>query len=87
MATAPRSATRPGIARPTRSISPARIARDLATLFTAAGVTVAIVYAVTFLREAVEKGDASLATVRYVRAFVAADDPSQNFDPPEPAAN
>jgi len=65
----------------------ARIARDLATLFTAAGVTVASVYAVTFLREAVEKGDASLATVRYVRAFVAADDPSRDFDPPEPAAN
>ncbi|HEV8433391.1 MAG TPA: zf-HC2 domain-containing protein [Thermoanaerobaculia bacterium] len=65
----------------------ARIARDLATLFTAAGVTIASVYAVTFLREAVEKGAASAATVQYVRAFVAADDPSRAFEPPGPVVN
>ena len=63
----------------------ARIARDLTTLFTAAGVTVASVYAITFLREAVEKGTASLEVVQYVRDFVAADDPARDFDPPEPA--
>lgn len=65
----------------------ARIARDLATLFAGAGVTIASVHALTYLREAVDKHDASLETVRYIREYVTADDPSRVFDPPERAAN
>lgn len=65
----------------------ARIASDLATLFTAAGVTIASVYAITFLREAVEKHHASLEMVQYVRTYVAADDPSCIFDPPPSPSN
>jgi tetratricopeptide (TPR) repeat protein len=58
------------------------LARELATLFTAAGVTLASVNALHFLRTAVENRTASAATVRYVRAFVAADNEARPFEPP-----
>lgn len=57
------------------------IARDLVSLFTVAGVTLASVNALHFLREAVEHRKATVATVRYVREYVTADDPSRPFDP------
>lgn len=60
----------------------APLARDLVNLFTSAGVTLASVNALEHLRRAVENREATPATVRYVRAFVAADDPKRPFDPP-----
>jgi tetratricopeptide (TPR) repeat protein len=57
------------------------IARELVSLFTVAGVTLASVNAIHFLREAVEHREATVAIVRYVRDYVTADDPTQPFDP------
>jgi tetratricopeptide (TPR) repeat protein len=58
------------------------LARELVTLFTAAGVTLASVNALDYLRRAVENRQATAATVRYVRTYVAADDPNRLFAPP-----
>lgn len=60
----------------------AELARDLVTLFTAAGVTLASVNAVHYLRTAVENREATAETVRYVRSYVATDDPERPFEPP-----
>jgi tetratricopeptide (TPR) repeat protein len=61
------------------------LARELVPLFTAAGVTVASVDALHYLRRAVENRDATAATVQYVRAYVAADDVNRPFAPPAAA--
>ncbi|MCU1230432.1 MAG: DNA-binding transcriptional activator of the family [Acidobacteria bacterium] len=58
------------------------LARELVDLFTRAGVTVASVDALSALREAVEREHATVSLVRYVRDFVAIDDPSRPFVPP-----
>jgi tetratricopeptide (TPR) repeat protein len=63
------------------------IARELVTLFMRAGVTLASVNALQFLRRAVEHREATVATVQYIRAFIAADDPARTFDPPRDAVN
>ena len=60
----------------------ANIARELAGLFTAAGVTLASVTALAYLRTAVEGERATPALVRYVREYVSADDPSRRFSAP-----
>jgi tetratricopeptide (TPR) repeat protein len=60
----------------------ANIARELAGLFTSAGVTLASVTALSYLRTAVEGERATPALVRYVRDYVAADDPSRTFSAP-----
>lgn len=60
----------------------ARVARELVTTFTAAGATVASVNALAFLRQAVEHREATEDTVRYIRDYVAADNPARPFDPP-----
>lgn len=59
------------------------LARSLVTLFTAAGVTLASVNALDFLRRAVENREATAATVRYIRDYVASDNPTRAFEPPE----
>ena len=46
------------------------LARSLVTLFTAAGVTLASVNALDFLRRAVENREATAATVRYIRDYI-----------------
>jgi len=61
------------------------LARELVTLFMAAGVTIASVYALDYLRQAVENREATAETVRYVRSYVAADKPTQPFSPPPTA--
>ncbi len=58
------------------------LARELVTLFTGAGVTLASVNALHYLRIAVTNHEATTATVRYVRSYIAADDPKRPFDPP-----
>lgn len=58
------------------------LARSLATLFTEAGVTLASVNALHFLRTAIENREATSATVQYIRAYITADDPAQPFAPP-----
>ena len=58
------------------------LARGLVNLFTAAGVTLASVNALHFLRTAVENREATADTVRYVRTYVAADNPDRPFQPP-----
>jgi tetratricopeptide (TPR) repeat protein len=57
-------------------------ARELATLFTAAGVTAASVMGIDFLRQAVENREATVATIEYVRDYVSAEDDSRVFAPP-----
>lgn len=65
----------------------ANIARDLVLLFTSAGVTLASVNAVDYLRRAVEKREATAEVVQYIRSYVTADDPARPFNPPLLAAN
>lgn len=60
----------------------ADIARQLAVIFTKAGVTLPSVAAVDFLRRAVEHHEATTATIQYVRDYVTADDPERIFRPP-----
>jgi tetratricopeptide (TPR) repeat protein len=60
----------------------ANIARELAGLFAASGVTLASVTALAYLRTAVEGERATPALVRYVRDYVAADDPARTFSAP-----
>ncbi|HEX3067029.1 MAG TPA: hypothetical protein VHX14_00525 [Thermoanaerobaculia bacterium] len=60
----------------------ANIARELVGLFTSAGVTLASVTALSYLRTAVEGERATPALVRYVRDYVSADDPSRTFAAP-----
>jgi tetratricopeptide (TPR) repeat protein len=60
----------------------ARVARDLAGLFTTAGVTIASVTALSYLSTAVEGERATPALVRYVRDYVTADDPARMFVAP-----
>lgn len=57
-------------------------ARELAHLFSAAHVTLASIRALDYLRRAVENRQATADIVRYVRTYVAADDPARSFDPP-----
>jgi tetratricopeptide (TPR) repeat protein len=64
-----------------------RIARDLVSVFTTAGVTLAAVNAIDFLRRAVESREATTDVVRYIREYVAADDPVRPFEPPITLAN
>jgi tetratricopeptide (TPR) repeat protein len=60
------------------------LARELVPLFTAAGVTLASVNALDYLRRAVENREATADTVRYIRRYIASDaDPSRPFAPPE----
>jgi hypothetical protein len=63
------------------------LARELVTLFTKAGVAIASVNALHFLRTAVENRAASRETVLYVRAYVAADRAGAPFEPPLVASN
>jgi tetratricopeptide (TPR) repeat protein len=58
------------------------IVLPLATLFTAAGVSLASVTAIEFLKQAVTGRQATGTVVQYVRRFVADDDPAQTFAPP-----
>jgi tetratricopeptide (TPR) repeat protein len=58
------------------------LARGLVNLFIAAGVTLASVNALHFLRTAVENREATTETVRYIRTYVSADDPERPFEPP-----
>jgi len=62
-------------------------ARGLAALFTEAHATMASVKALDFLRRAVENRQATAETVRYVREYVMADDPSRSFNPPREMVN
>lgn len=59
------------------------LARELVALFTAAGVTLASVNALHYLLRAVRNRDATAGTIRYIRQYVAADDPNLRFEPPE----
>jgi hypothetical protein len=64
------------------------LARELVTLFTAAGVTLASVNALHYLLTAVKNREATVATIRYIRKYVAADgDPARPFAPPESTPN
>jgi hypothetical protein len=63
------------------------IARDLVTLFTAAGVTLASVNALDYLRRAVENREATAAVVQYIRTYVTAEEPARPFEPPITAPN
>jgi tetratricopeptide (TPR) repeat protein len=64
------------------------LARELVTLFTAAGVTLASVNALHYLLSAVKNREATTATIRYIRKYVAADrDPARPFEPPESTPN
>ena len=58
------------------------IAWDLISLFTVAGVTLASVNALDYLRRAVENREATAAVVQYVREYVTAGDPARLFEPP-----
>lgn len=58
------------------------LARGLVKLFTEAGVTLASVNALHFLRAAVENREATPDTVRYIRTYIVADDPDRPFVPP-----
>ena len=58
------------------------IARELVRLFTAARVTLAAANAIDYLRQAVEKREATATTVRYVREYVSANADAQTFAPP-----
>lgn len=60
----------------------AHVARDLADLFLASGVSIAGATALSYLRSAVESERATPALVRYVRDYVTADDPAQTFAAP-----
>ncbi|MCU1347275.1 MAG: hypothetical protein JWO56_305, partial [Acidobacteria bacterium] len=61
----------------------ASVAKEVVSLFVRAGVTVASVEALTFLRTAVEHEAATLPLVHYVREYIAADDPARSFAPPQ----
>lgn len=63
------------------------IARELGTLFSAAGVTVASVSALDYLRQAVQTREATAAVIQYVRTYVTDDDPSKPFVPPQEISN
>jgi tetratricopeptide (TPR) repeat protein len=58
------------------------LARELVPLFTNAGVTLASVTALDYLRQAVERRQATAAIVQYVRDFIERDDPTRPFLPP-----
>jgi hypothetical protein len=60
------------------------IARESVTLFTAAGVTIASVSALDYLRQAVAKREATAAFVHDVRDYVTADNPARPFEPHHP---
>ena len=57
------------------------IARELVSLFTAAGVTLASDNALDYLRQAVENREATTDVVQYVREYVTAGDPARPFEP------
>jgi tetratricopeptide (TPR) repeat protein len=58
------------------------LSRQLVTFFIEAGVTVASINALDYLRRAVENREATADMVQYVREYVAADDPARLFAPP-----
>jgi tetratricopeptide (TPR) repeat protein len=58
------------------------LARQLVGLFTRAGVTLASVQALDYLRQSVIHRLATTSTVQYVRDYVMADDPTRPFAPP-----
>jgi hypothetical protein len=61
------------------------IALELVRLFTAAGVTLAMVNALDSLRQAVEKREATAAMVSSIRDFVTTNDATQHVAPPLPS--
>lgn len=63
------------------------LARGLVTVFMSAGVTLATVNALDYLRRAVENREATAATARYIREYITADDPARPFDPPATKPN
>lgn len=63
------------------------LSRELVALFTAAGVTLASVEALHYLRRAVENREATAATVHYVRDYVTTDNPARPFEPPAATAS
>ena len=63
------------------------LARELVVLFGKAGVTVASIEALHYLRAAVQNREATVAMLQYVRRFVAADDPQKPFEPPSISFN
>lgn len=63
------------------------LARELVTLFTAADVPLATVNALDYLRRAVENREATAATVRYIRKYIATGNPDRPFAPPETKPN
>jgi len=65
----------------------ATLARELVPLFSSAGVTLASVDAIHYLRRAVENHEATAATARYVRSYVAANHPGREFNPPTSKPN
>jgi tetratricopeptide (TPR) repeat protein len=64
------------------SVTAAATARELVPLFARAGVTLASVEAINYLRIAVEANAATPDLVEYIRAYVTADDPKRPFTPP-----
>jgi tetratricopeptide (TPR) repeat protein len=58
------------------------LALSLVQLFTKAGVTVASVQALEYLRESVSAGIADPPLINYIREYVATDDPARTFAPP-----
>ena len=57
-------------------------ARELAELFTGAGVPVASAQTIDYLRRAAERREATAETVRYVRTYVQAGETAPPFAPP-----
>jgi tetratricopeptide (TPR) repeat protein len=57
-------------------------ARRAASLLMGTGISVASVRALDYLRQAVANGEATAEVLRYVRAYVTADNQSAPFDPP-----
>lgn len=58
------------------------LARELADTFARSGARLHLMAALSYLREAVTRRDATTALVQYVRTFLVADDPSRPFHPP-----
>jgi tetratricopeptide (TPR) repeat protein len=58
------------------------LSRQLVAFFVEAGVTIASINALDYLRRAVENREATADMIRYVRDYVAADDPERAFEPP-----
>ncbi len=59
-----------------------RLAREVADTFGRSGARLHLTTALTYLREAVARRDATPALVQYVRTYLIADDPVRPFHPP-----